>query len=133
MKTISEEQLQAFILKAREKKNLSQATAVTDPLSQLVMEDPTSKGSKRTTPEETARISIQIPKKGGDVAAEGDETSTLAPPTKKKRATRSNTGRALLQGGSTKNPSAGGDAVAQEDTEVVADNVQAPRPFCCPK
>ncbi|MCI55672.1 hypothetical protein A2U01_0076923, partial [Trifolium medium] len=28
MKTISEEQLQAFILKAKEKKNLSQATTV---------------------------------------------------------------------------------------------------------
>ncbi|MCI73217.1 hypothetical protein A2U01_0094481, partial [Trifolium medium] len=40
MKTISDEQLQAFILKAREKKNLSQATTVTDPLSQLVVDDP---------------------------------------------------------------------------------------------
>ncbi|MCI56735.1 hypothetical protein A2U01_0077986, partial [Trifolium medium] len=62
--TISEEQLQAFILKAREKKNLSQATIVPDPLSQLVVDDPTSKGSKRKTPEETTCISIQIPKKG---------------------------------------------------------------------
>ncbi|MCI63431.1 hypothetical protein A2U01_0084688, partial [Trifolium medium] len=51
MKTISEEQLQAFILKAREKKSLSQATAVPDTLSQLVVDDPTSKGSKRKNPE----------------------------------------------------------------------------------
>ncbi|MCI87490.1 hypothetical protein A2U01_0108774, partial [Trifolium medium] len=28
---------------------------------------------------------------------------------------------------------AGNDVVAQEDAEVVADNVQVPRPFCCPK
>ncbi|MCI90595.1 hypothetical protein A2U01_0111889, partial [Trifolium medium] len=53
MKTISEEQLQAFILKAREKKNISQAAAVSDPRSQLVVDDPTSKGSKRKNPEET--------------------------------------------------------------------------------
>ncbi|MCI68534.1 hypothetical protein A2U01_0089795, partial [Trifolium medium] len=46
-------------------KNLSQATTVPDPLSQLIVDDPTSKGSKRKTPEETSRISIQIPKKGG--------------------------------------------------------------------
>ncbi|MCI66436.1 hypothetical protein A2U01_0087694, partial [Trifolium medium] len=60
MKTISEEQLQAFILKAREKKSFSQATAVPYPLSQLVVDDTTSKGSKRKTPEETTHISIQI-------------------------------------------------------------------------
>ncbi|MCI52800.1 hypothetical protein A2U01_0074046, partial [Trifolium medium] len=59
MKTISEEQLQAFILKAREKKNRSQATDVPDPLSHLVVDDPTSKGSKRKNQEETARISIE--------------------------------------------------------------------------
>ncbi|MCI84393.1 hypothetical protein A2U01_0105671, partial [Trifolium medium] len=35
-----EEQLQAFILKAREKKNRPQATAMPDPLSQLVVDDP---------------------------------------------------------------------------------------------
>ncbi|MCI80506.1 hypothetical protein A2U01_0101777, partial [Trifolium medium] len=52
MKTISEEQLQAFILKAKEKKSLSQATAMPDPLSQLVVDDPTLKGSKRKTQEE---------------------------------------------------------------------------------
>ncbi|MCI35959.1 hypothetical protein A2U01_0057180, partial [Trifolium medium] len=80
-----------------EKKNRPQATAVPDPLSQLVVEDPTSKGSKRKNQDETARISIEIPKKGEDVTAEGDETSTLVPPAKKKRATRSSTGRALLQ------------------------------------
>ncbi|MCI91659.1 hypothetical protein A2U01_0112953, partial [Trifolium medium] len=45
MKTISEERLQAYILKAREKKNCSQVTAVPDPLPQLVVDDPTSKGS----------------------------------------------------------------------------------------
>ncbi|MCI60126.1 hypothetical protein A2U01_0081381, partial [Trifolium medium] len=72
MKTISEEQIQAFILKAREKKNLSQATTVPDPLSQLVVDDPTSKGSKRKTQEETMRISIQVPKKGEDAIAGSD-------------------------------------------------------------
>ncbi|MCI16924.1 hypothetical protein A2U01_0038069 [Trifolium medium] len=54
MKTISEEQLQAFILKAREKNNRPQATAVPDPLSQLVVDDPTSRGSKRKNQDETA-------------------------------------------------------------------------------
>ncbi|MCI60905.1 hypothetical protein A2U01_0082161, partial [Trifolium medium] len=88
-------QLQAFILKAREKKSLSQATTVPDPLSQLIVDDPPSKGSKRKTPEETARISIQIPKKGGGATAEGDTTDAPPNPIKKKRATRSNTGRAL--------------------------------------
>ncbi|MCI73436.1 hypothetical protein A2U01_0094700, partial [Trifolium medium] len=68
-----------------------------DPLSQLVVDDPTSKGSKRKSQDEAARISIEIPRKGEDVVAEGDETNALAPPTKKKRATRSRTGRALLQ------------------------------------
>ncbi|MCI64666.1 hypothetical protein A2U01_0085924, partial [Trifolium medium] len=80
-----------------------------------------------------ARITIEIPKKGKDVAAEGDETTALAPPTKKKRATRSGTGRALLQGGSAKNISTGGDGVAQEDAEMSAANVEVPRPVCCSK
>ncbi|MCI72533.1 hypothetical protein A2U01_0093796, partial [Trifolium medium] len=79
---------------------------------------------------ETTRISIQIPKKGGDAAAESDTTDAPPNPAKKKRATRSNIGRALLQGGSAQNLTAGSDVVAQEDAEVVADNVQAPRPFC---
>ncbi|MCI96333.1 hypothetical protein A2U01_0117633, partial [Trifolium medium] len=46
---------------------------------------------------------------------------------KKKRATRSNTGRALLQGGSAQNLSAGSDA------EVSAENIEVPRPVCCKK
>ncbi|MCI83545.1 hypothetical protein A2U01_0104821, partial [Trifolium medium] len=71
-----------------------------DPLSQLVVDDPTSRGSKRKTPEETSRISIQIPKKGGGATAESDTTDAPPNPMKKKRATRSSTGRALLQGGS---------------------------------
>ncbi|MCI35591.1 hypothetical protein A2U01_0056812, partial [Trifolium medium] len=95
--------------------------------------DPASKGSKRKSQDEAARISIVIPKKGEGVAAEGDGNTALAPPTKKKRATRGSTGRPLLQGGSAKNTSGGGDGVAQKDAEVVADNVQVPRPFCCPK
>ncbi|MCI54674.1 hypothetical protein A2U01_0075924, partial [Trifolium medium] len=81
MKTISEERLQAFILKAREKKDRPQATAMPDPLSQLVVDDPTSKGFKKKSQEETARISIEITKKGEDVTAEGDETNALVPPT----------------------------------------------------
>ncbi|MCH84902.1 hypothetical protein A2U01_0005739, partial [Trifolium medium] len=133
MKTISEEQLQAFILKAREKKNLSQASTVTDPLSQLVLDDSTSKGAKRKTPEKTVRISIPIPKKGGEVATEGDEVNTLAPPARKKRATRSSSGRALLQGGSAQSPPAGSDAVAPDDAEVVADSAQAPPAFLLSK
>ncbi|MCI68501.1 hypothetical protein A2U01_0089762, partial [Trifolium medium] len=82
--------------KAREKKNLSQATAVSDPLSQLVVDGPTSKGSKRKNPEETVRIFIQVPKKGEDAAAGNDATDALLGPAKKKRATRSTTGRSLL-------------------------------------
>ncbi|MCI11419.1 hypothetical protein A2U01_0032519 [Trifolium medium] len=127
MKTISEEQLQAFILKAKEKKSRSQATVVPDPLSQLVVDDPASRGSKRKNQEETVRISIEVPKKGEDATAEGDTTDALVNPAKKKRAMRSNTGRSLLQGGSTQNLPAGSDAVAQEDAEVVADNV-TPKP-----
>ncbi|MCI35094.1 hypothetical protein A2U01_0056315, partial [Trifolium medium] len=92
MKTISEEQLQAFILKAREKKSLSQMTVVSDPLSQLVVDDPASKGSKRKNPEETTRISIPVPRKGEDATAGGDATDALLGPAKKKRATRSTTG-----------------------------------------
>ncbi|MCI43604.1 hypothetical protein A2U01_0064842, partial [Trifolium medium] len=65
--------------------------------------------------------------------AEGDSTDALPNPAKKKRATRNTTGRSLLQGGSTQNLTAGGDAVAEELTEVVAENLQAPRPFCCKK
>ncbi|MCI98203.1 hypothetical protein A2U01_0119506, partial [Trifolium medium] len=38
-----------------------------------------------------------------------------------------------LQGGSTQNLAAGGDAVAQEFTEVVAKNLEVPRPVCCKK
>ncbi|MCI76269.1 hypothetical protein A2U01_0097538, partial [Trifolium medium] len=76
--------------------------------------------SKRKTQEEPARISIEIPKKGEYVAAEGEGDTTLVPLTKKKRATRGGTGRPLLQGGSTKNTSAGGGGVAQEDAEVSA-------------
>ncbi|MCI73044.1 hypothetical protein A2U01_0094308, partial [Trifolium medium] len=64
---------------------------------------------------------------------ESDATDAPPNPPKKKRGTRSSTGRALLQGGSAQNPTAGSDVVAQDDTEVVADNVQAPLPFCCPK
>ncbi|MCI76097.1 hypothetical protein A2U01_0097366, partial [Trifolium medium] len=73
------------------------------------------------------------PRKGEGVAAEGDGTNTLAPPAKKKRLTRSSAGRPLLQGGSAKNTSAGGDGVAQEDIEVSAANMEVPRPVCCPK
>ncbi|MCI37554.1 hypothetical protein A2U01_0058778, partial [Trifolium medium] len=78
-------------------------------------------------------ISIEIPKKGEDATADGDETNALIPPTKRKRATRSNTGRAFLQGGSAKNLSAGNDVVAEEDAEVVAENIDVPRPVCCKK
>ncbi|MCI76626.1 hypothetical protein A2U01_0097896, partial [Trifolium medium] len=56
-----------------------------------------------------------------------------APPPKKKRATRSSTGRPLLQDGSAKNTSAGGDGVAQEDVEISAVNIKVPRPVCCSK
>ncbi|MCI89086.1 hypothetical protein A2U01_0110374, partial [Trifolium medium] len=38
------------------------------------------------------RISIEIPKKGEDATIGGDSTDALVNPTKKKRATRSNTG-----------------------------------------
>ncbi|MCI78354.1 hypothetical protein A2U01_0099624, partial [Trifolium medium] len=65
--------------------------------------------------------------------AESDATDAPPNPIKKKRGTRSSTGRALLQGGSAQNLTAGSDVVAQEDAEVVSDNVQVPRPFCCPK
>ncbi|MCI58491.1 hypothetical protein A2U01_0079746, partial [Trifolium medium] len=88
---------------------------VPDPLSQLIVDDPTSKGSKMKTPEETARISIQIPMKGGGATAESDTTDAPPNPTKKKRGMRSSTGRPLLQGGSAKNTSSGGDGVSQED------------------
>ncbi|MCI81947.1 hypothetical protein A2U01_0103221, partial [Trifolium medium] len=49
------------------------------------------------------------------------------------RATRSNIGRSLLQGGSTQNLTAGDAVVPQESTEVVVENLQIPRPVCCKK
>ncbi|MCI95864.1 hypothetical protein A2U01_0117163, partial [Trifolium medium] len=67
---------------------------------------PASRGSKRKNQDEAARISVEIPKKGEGIVAEGDEVDTLAPPSKKKRGTGSNTGCHLLQGGSAKNTSA---------------------------
>ncbi|MCI78922.1 hypothetical protein A2U01_0100193, partial [Trifolium medium] len=75
----------------------------------------------------------KIPKKGEDATAGGDDTNTLVHPSKKKRVTRSNTERSLLQGGSTQNLAAGGDVVAREDAEVVAENIEVPRPVCCKK
>ncbi|MCI57999.1 hypothetical protein A2U01_0079252, partial [Trifolium medium] len=66
------------------------------------------------TPEETAHISIQIPKKRGGATAESDTTNAPSNPIKKKRATRSSTGSDLLQGGSAQNLTAGSDVVAQE-------------------
>ncbi|MCI72271.1 hypothetical protein A2U01_0093534, partial [Trifolium medium] len=72
--------LQAFILKAREKKSRSQATAVPDPLSQLVVDDPTSNGSKRKNQEETTRFSIEIPKKWEVTTTDGDEPDAPAHP-----------------------------------------------------
>ncbi|MCI85070.1 hypothetical protein A2U01_0106349, partial [Trifolium medium] len=72
---------------------------------QLVVDEPSARGSKRKTQEETARISIEVPKKGGGAIGEGDPSEALPGPAKKKRGTRSNTGRALLQGGSVQNPS----------------------------
>ncbi|MCI91190.1 hypothetical protein A2U01_0112484, partial [Trifolium medium] len=68
-----------------------QATTVPDPLSQLVVDDPASKGSKRKSQDEGTRISIEIPRKGEGVTAEGDGNTDLAPPAKKKRLTRSST------------------------------------------
>ncbi|MCI52881.1 hypothetical protein A2U01_0074127, partial [Trifolium medium] len=66
------------------------------PLSQLVVDDPASKGSKRKSHDQSTRISIEIPRKGEDIAAEGDGNTALTPPAKKKRLTRSSTGRPLL-------------------------------------
>ncbi|MCI49926.1 hypothetical protein A2U01_0071170, partial [Trifolium medium] len=80
---------------------------------------------KRKNQEETTRISIQVPKQGDDVIAEGDATDDLLSPVKKKRVTRSTTRRSLpLQGGSGQNLTSGGDTMAQELTEVVAENLQ---------
>ncbi|MCI59184.1 hypothetical protein A2U01_0080439, partial [Trifolium medium] len=73
------------------------------------------------------------PKKGEDVAAEDDGNTTLAPLIKKKRAARGGTRRSLLQGGSAKNASTGGDGVTQEDVGVSAASVEVHRPDCCSK
>ncbi|MCI83451.1 hypothetical protein A2U01_0104727, partial [Trifolium medium] len=63
-------------------------------------------------------ISIQVPKKGEDATAEGDATDAILRPAKKKRVTRSTTGRYLpLQGGSSQSLTARGDTMAQELTE----------------
>ncbi|MCI66363.1 hypothetical protein A2U01_0087621, partial [Trifolium medium] len=80
--------------------------------------------------DEAARISVEIPKKGEGVVAEGDEVDSLAPSSKKKRGTRSNTGCHLLQGGSAKNTSAKGDGAAQEDVRTSTVNLEVPRPVC---
>ncbi|MCI87167.1 hypothetical protein A2U01_0108448, partial [Trifolium medium] len=57
------------------------------------------------------------PQEGVGATAESDTTDASPNPIKKKRATRSTTGRALLQGGSAQNLTAGSDVVAQEDAE----------------
>ncbi|MCI56453.1 hypothetical protein A2U01_0077704, partial [Trifolium medium] len=62
-----------------------------------------------------------------------DGINTLAPPTKKKRLTRSSAGRPLLQGGSAKDTSTGGDGVAQEGIEASAVTTEVPLPVCCPR
>ncbi|MCI52091.1 hypothetical protein A2U01_0073335, partial [Trifolium medium] len=55
-----------------------------DPLSQLVIDDPTSKGSKRKSQDEAARISVEIPGKGGVLQPRAME-STLLPLQLRKR------------------------------------------------
>ncbi|MCI58065.1 hypothetical protein A2U01_0079318, partial [Trifolium medium] len=62
-----------------------------------------------------------------------DAADALLNPAKKKRGTRSTTGRSLLQGGSTQNLTAGGDVVTQEHTEVVAESLEVPQPVYCKK
>ncbi|MCI74032.1 hypothetical protein A2U01_0095296, partial [Trifolium medium] len=77
-------------------------------------------------------ISIEVPKRGESAPAEGDAADDFVNPAKKKRATRSSIGRSqLLQGGNSQSLTAEGDTVAQEHAEVVAEDLQVPRPVCC--
>ncbi|MCI53756.1 hypothetical protein A2U01_0075003, partial [Trifolium medium] len=56
------------------------------PLSQLVVEDETSKGGKRKKKTETGRISMEVPvKEGPSLAAVGGEVAKLVQSPSKKR------------------------------------------------
>ncbi|GAU37805.1 hypothetical protein TSUD_276220 [Trifolium subterraneum] len=72
MSNLSAEERMAFVLKAREQKQKVVA-ALVNPLSQLVVDESSPKGSKRKNKEESRRISLSIHNKGGNVVAKVEE------------------------------------------------------------
>ncbi|MCI64906.1 hypothetical protein A2U01_0086164, partial [Trifolium medium] len=57
---------------------LELATSPSDPLSQLMVEDETSKGGKRKKKTETGRISMEVPvREGPSLVAAGGEVAEL--------------------------------------------------------
>ncbi|GAU21490.1 hypothetical protein TSUD_242130 [Trifolium subterraneum] len=69
MSNLSVEERAACVLKAREQK-LKAVAASMDPLSQLVIDESTTKGSKRKNKEEPGRVSVFVPNKGGNAVVE---------------------------------------------------------------
>ncbi|MCI38007.1 hypothetical protein A2U01_0059235, partial [Trifolium medium] len=82
MRTIFNEDRLKFLAKARQKKT-EPAAETLDPLSQLAVEEETTKG-KRKKRTKTGRISIPVPNKGEGSAA-GGSTDELGQPSPKKR------------------------------------------------
>ncbi|MCI49815.1 hypothetical protein A2U01_0071059, partial [Trifolium medium] len=82
MRTISNEDRLKFLAKARQKKT-ELAVETPDPLSQLAVEEETTKG-KRKKRAETGRLSSPVPNKGESSAA-GGSTDELAQPSPKRR------------------------------------------------
>ncbi|GAU49591.1 hypothetical protein TSUD_407620 [Trifolium subterraneum] len=106
MSNLSADERMTFVLKARELKQKAAAAASVNPLSQLVVDESAPKGTKRKNKEESRRISLAIPNKGGDFFAEEEkeeEGEVLVGPAKKKRNNQGKSGRGVLAGGSSKN------------------------------
>ncbi|MCI35628.1 hypothetical protein A2U01_0056849, partial [Trifolium medium] len=81
MRTITNEQRLQFLAKARQKKSAPEAV-VTDPLSQLAVEDEAAKGGKRKRKAETGRVTVPIPNKG-EVSTAGCGVKEVQPSPKK--------------------------------------------------
>ncbi|MCI59506.1 hypothetical protein A2U01_0080761, partial [Trifolium medium] len=73
-----------FLAKARQQKT-EPAAKKPDPLTQLIVEDETTKGGKRKKKAETGRISMAIPRKGDASTAAGGGVAETVQPSPKKR------------------------------------------------
>ncbi|MCI51466.1 hypothetical protein A2U01_0072710, partial [Trifolium medium] len=85
-----------FLAKARQQKT-EPAAEKPDPLTQLIVEDKTTKGGKRNKKAEAGRISMAIPNKGDAYAAAagGGIVEAVQPSPKKRKTSISHKGRIL--------------------------------------